>query len=129
MAKATGKEKAIEWDDDKPVVIRDELAEVKADDPTFAGMRAGALLEEAYPDVLTALKEGYLDRFRHQPPADPLDLFEELANEIVMPGEADLRLLITKMKASEHFSEQEERRILRAVKKLKDGMPKPSFSE
>jgi|GEM_PF-3361741 len=129
MAKAREKEKAIEWDDDKPVVIRDELAEVEADDPTFAGMRAGALLEETYPDVLAALKSQYLDRFRHQPPADPLDLFEELANEIILPGEGDLRLFISKMKANERFSDQEERHIMRAVKKLKKGTSQLRFSE
>ncbi len=124
-----GAEKAIEWSDEQPVIIHDELAEVEADDPTFAGMRAGARLEEAYPRVIAALREQHRDRFRHQPPADPLDLFEELAGEVLLPGEEALRTLLVRTKEKGGFSPEEEERIMAAVERLDSGGSELRFSE
>ncbi len=121
-------EERIEFaDDEQVVIIRDELAEVEADDPTFAGMRSGARLEEAYPDFIKQLRELHRNRFRHAPPADPIDLFEELAGELLLPGEEELRLYLTRMKANEHFTIDEEEKILKALESFT--AREPLFSE
>ncbi len=123
------KKKDIEFDDEQVVVIHDELAEIESEDPTFGGMREGARLEEAYPQMLAGLKEMHLDRFRHGVPADPVDLFDELADELHFPEEEYLRIFITKSKANERFSDFEEKRILAALKKLKKEVGELTFSE
>ncbi|MBR9692468.1 hypothetical protein GOV07_00895 [Candidatus Woesearchaeota archaeon] len=113
------KEEPVEFADDaKVVVIHDELEEASANDPTFDGMR-GNEIEEAYEDVMARLRNLHMDRFQHGAPADPLDLFDEIADELLIPGEQDIRLLVQKTKENEHFSFKEQEKILKAVKKFK----------
>jgi len=113
------KDEPVEFaDDDQIVIIHDELAEAEADDPTFGGMR-GNEIEEAFEQAVAQLRELHRDRFRHNPPTDPLVLFEELASELVLPGEEELRLLITKSQENEHFSVEEQERVVKAVQRFR----------
>lgn len=76
------------------VIIVDELAEVEAEDPTFAGLRSMDALEDAYERVKEALRNAHLARFRHAPPAATLELFRELTDEVTLPhGEAVRRMI------------------------------------
>lgn len=108
----------IEFDDEKIVIIHDELEEAGADDPTFGGMR-GTPLDEAYDELIKELRELHANRFRHHPPPNPLDLFNELADEILLPCEEELRHFITKKRENQHFTPEEEESILKAVEKFK----------
>ena len=122
------KDEPVEFaDDDQVVVIHDELAEAGADDPTFGGM-CGNEIEEAYEDVMARLRALHMDRFQHGAPSDPLDLFDELADELLIPNEADIRLLIQRSKENEHFTFKEREHILKAVKKFK-GAKELQFSD
>lgn len=118
MAQRTGQEKEVDMDDEKPVILVDELAEWEAEDPTFGGMREAARLERVYERLVERLRELYRERFRTSLPADDEQLFKEIVDEVVLPREAELRRLIAIVKRKERFSEGEEERLLDAAEEF-----------
>lgn len=102
----------VDFADERNVVLVDEIAEIEIDDPTFGGMREEARLEQAFERVVAALRERYQERFRHQPPADEMSLFTELAEELILPHEQHIHKLFRIMKRKERFMKQEEKEIL-----------------
>ncbi len=104
--------------DGERVIIVDEFAEIEAADPTFAGMRTRARLEEAYARVRKALLDAYERRFRHQAPASDVALYQELERELVIPHEALIRKLVYGMKEEQRLSAEDEEAILAVVEEF-----------
>ncbi|RME30691.1 hypothetical protein D6789_04905 [Candidatus Woesearchaeota archaeon] len=96
------------------VIIVDELAEVEAEDPTFAGMRSMNALEDAYERVKVSLREAHQSRFRHKAPDAPRDVFRELVNEVTLPHQAAIERLLL-INEGEAAATAEERAAILAI--------------
>ncbi len=101
--------------EEPPVIIIDELAEVEAEDPTFAGLRSADALEDAYERVKQALREAYHDRFRHHCPPAVREVFRELAAEVTLPHETLIERLILVNEGEAACTPEERERILAVI--------------
>lgn len=102
-------------DEEKPVVVVDQLDEIGAADPTYGGLHGEGKLDTLYETVVTALKEAYRDRYQHSPPASVVDLFEELAAELDIPHEEEVRTLLDIKQERTPFTSEEEELLLEAL--------------
>lgn len=86
--------KSVDFAEEPSVVFTDEFAEVELDDPTFGGLRENAM-DEAKALVVECLKVLHRQRYHHSPPADPVELFQNLQEEIDLPYEKKIKMLLT----------------------------------
>jgi hypothetical protein len=102
-------------DEEPRIIIVDDLPEVRAEEPTFAGMREERGLEDAYHEVVAELRRLYDERYRNPPPADARELFAELDNEVFLPQGQAIGRLIRVIHNNEGCAPDEEEALLRAA--------------
>lgn len=108
----------VEFADEREAVIVDEFAEVDIADPTFGGMRDHAKLDEAYNRVVGALRELYTNRYQHSVPENAAEIYRELSEEIDLPYETEIGMLIERNHNEQKFSYEETEKLIKIVNKF-----------
>lgn len=67
-------------------------------------------IDEAYSAVTDALRKRYEARFNNLPPENPLDMFDELKEEIIIPHQDEIELLLER-----ELDQEQEEKILQII--------------